>query len=85
MRYTARGTDNTGSWWFETVDLSDIYRHAWPGDDTANTRIMFIGIASAAGKRASPVYLSGIRFPARAFSTSVDTCDKPARRLSGQR
>lgn len=62
LRYTARGgAENTGSWWFETVDLSDIYRRAWPGDDAANTRIMFIGIASAAGKRASPAYLSGIR------------------------
>jgi len=31
--YAPRGSENTGSWWFETVDLSDIYRRAWPGDD----------------------------------------------------
>ncbi len=62
LRFTARGgAENTGSWWFETVDLSDIYRRAWPGDDAANTRIMFIGFAAAAGKRVSPAYLSGIR------------------------
>ena len=62
LRFTARGgVENTRSWWFETVDLSDIYRRAWPGDDAANTRIMFIGIASAPGKRASPAYILGIR------------------------
>ena len=28
-RYTARGgRENTGSWWLETVELSDIYRRA---------------------------------------------------------
>lgn len=60
--YTARGgRENAGSWWLETVDLSDIYRRSWPDDDAANARITFIGIASSTGKQPSPAYLSGIR------------------------
>lgn len=60
-RYTARGgRENAGSWVFETVDLSDIYRRAWPGDDAGNVRITFIGIA-AAGKTPSAAYISGLR------------------------
>ncbi|HEX9568592.1 MAG TPA: hypothetical protein VF987_02845 [Rhodospirillales bacterium] len=61
-RYTARGgRENAGSWWLETVDLSDIYRRSWPDDDATSARIAFIGIASSAGKQPSPAYLSGIR------------------------
>ena len=60
-RYTARGgRENTGSWWLETVDLSDIYRRIWPDDSFDRTRITFIGIA-AAGKEPSPAYISGLR------------------------
>lgn len=61
-RYTARGgRENTGSWWLETVDLSDIYRRAWPEDDAGLSRITFIGIAAAAGKPPSAAYISGLR------------------------
>lgn len=61
-RYTARGgRENTGSWWLETIDLSDIYRRAWPEDDAGLSRITFIGIAAAAGKPPSPAYISGLR------------------------
>jgi hypothetical protein len=61
-RYTARGgRENAGSWWLETVDLSDIYRRSWPDDDAADVRITFIGIAAIASKPPSPAYLSGIR------------------------
>ncbi|MFQ5765878.1 MAG: hypothetical protein ACE5GT_13220 [Rhodospirillales bacterium] len=61
-RYAARGgRENTGAWWLETVDLSDIYRRTWPGDDPARARISFIGVAAAAGKAPSPAYISGIR------------------------
>ncbi len=61
-RYTARGgRENTGSWVFETVDLSDIYRRAWPGDDAGNAQITFIGIAAAPGKMPSAAYISGLR------------------------
>jgi hypothetical protein len=61
-RYTARGgRENAGSWWLETVDLSDIYRRSWPEDDAASAQITFIGIASSAGDPPSPAFLSGIR------------------------
>jgi len=61
-RYTARGgRENTGSWLFETVDLSDIYRRTWPGDDAGNAQITFIGIAAAPGKTPSAAYISGLR------------------------
>lgn len=61
-RYTARGgRENTGSWWFETVDLSDIYRRAWPGDDAAQVRITFIGIAAAPARKPATAYISGLR------------------------
>ncbi len=61
-RYTARGgSENTGSWWMETVDLSDIYRRTWPDDSIESTRITFIGVAAAAGKEPSPAYISGLR------------------------
>ncbi len=61
-RYTARGgRENTGSWVFETVDLSDIYRRTWPGDDAGNVQITFIGIAAAPGKTPSAAYISGLR------------------------
>jgi len=61
-RYTARGgSENTGNWWFETIDLQDIYRRTWPGDDISNTRITFIGIAAAPGRKFSAGYISGLR------------------------
>ena len=61
-RYAARGgRENAGSWIFETVDLSDIYRRTWPGDDAGNVQITFIGIAAAAGKPPSAAYISGLR------------------------
>jgi len=61
-RYTARGgSENTGNWWFETIDLQDIYRRTWPGDAIPNTRISFIGIAAAPGRKASAGYISGLR------------------------
>ena len=54
-RYTARGgRENTGSWWLETVELSDIYRRAYPDDAAGLSRITFIRIAAAAGKPPSP-------------------------------
>lgn len=61
-RYTARGgRENAGSWWLETVDLSDIYRRSWPDDDAAGARIAFIGVAALGGQPRSPAYISGIR------------------------
>ena len=46
--YTVRGgRENTRRWWLETVDLSEFYAQAWPGDDLRHVRITFIGIAAA--------------------------------------
>lgn len=60
--YTARGgRENAGTWWLETVDLSDIYRRSWPADDAADVRITFIGVAALGGRPRSPAYVSGIR------------------------
>ena len=55
------GRENTGSWWFETVDLSDIYRRAWPGDDAGQAQITFIGIAAAPARKPAAAYISGLR------------------------
>ncbi|NQV83308.1 MAG: DUF3047 domain-containing protein [Rhodospirillales bacterium] len=61
-RYIARGgQENTGVWWFETVDLSDIYRRTWPNDDIGEVQITFIGVAAAPGKTPTKGYVSGLR------------------------
>ncbi|MEE8352169.1 MAG: hypothetical protein V3R37_08285 [Rhodospirillales bacterium] len=60
-RYIARGgSENTRTWWLETVDLSDIYRRAWPDDKTEDVRIVFIGIAAAAGPPPSPGHIADL-------------------------
>jgi hypothetical protein len=60
-RYTVRGgRENAGSWWLETVDLSDLYRQVWPKDDSAKAQVVFIGIAAAAGRAPAPAHASGI-------------------------
>jgi len=60
-RYTVRGgRENAGSWWLETVDLSDLYRQVWPRDDGAKAQVVFIGIAAAAGRAPAPAHVSGI-------------------------
>lgn len=42
--YIARGgAENSGQWWRETVDLSEIYRRSWPDDDAKWARIVFAG------------------------------------------
>ena len=59
--YTVRGgEENAGVWRFETVDLAEVYRQAWPGDDVAAARIMFVGIAAVGGEVAASANLSGI-------------------------
>jgi hypothetical protein len=60
-RYTARGgRENAGSWWLETVDLSDIYRQLWPKDESGSAQIVFIGVAAAGKRTPAPAYVSGI-------------------------
>jgi len=60
-RYSVRGgRENAGSWWLETVDLSDLYQRSWPKDDFGKAQIVFIGIAAAGGRPPAPVNVSGI-------------------------
>ena len=60
--YTVRGgQENSELWWFETVDLYEIYRRAWPSDNVERTQVTFIGIATAPGNTPTVGYISGIR------------------------
>ena len=60
--FTVRGgQENSGSWWFETVDLYDIYRRAWPNDNIEKTQLTFIGIGTAPGNTPIAGYISGLR------------------------
>lgn len=60
-RYTARGgRENAGIWFREAVDLQDLYGRAWPGDDRNAVRIVFVGVAAAAGQLAAAMNFSGI-------------------------
>lgn len=59
--YTERGgEENTGSWQLETVDLTQIYRQAWPGDDLSRVKIMFIGIAATGSETPATANFSGM-------------------------
>ncbi|MHA1597110.1 MAG: DUF3047 domain-containing protein [Alphaproteobacteria bacterium] len=60
-RYTVRGgRENAGSWWLETVDLSELYRRAWPDADPGTVQVVFVGIAAPGGRAPAPAYVSGI-------------------------
>jgi len=60
-RYTVRGgRENAGAWWLETVDLSDLYKRAWPNEDTSYVQVVFIGIAAPGGREPAPANVSGI-------------------------
>lgn len=59
--YTVRGgRENTRKWWRDTVDLSDLYKQAWPNDDRRAIHITFIGIAAAPRVPAVRGRVSGI-------------------------
>jgi hypothetical protein len=59
--YTARGgEENAGVWRFETVDLAEVYRQAWPGDDAAAAKVMFVGVAAVGGEAPAAANISGI-------------------------
>jgi hypothetical protein len=59
--YTTRGgRENAGSWWLETVDLSELYARAWPGDDLSLTHVTFIGVAAAVSPPKAAAHVSGI-------------------------
>ncbi|MCG8507647.1 MAG: DUF3047 domain-containing protein [Rhodospirillales bacterium] len=54
------GTENAGDWRLETVDLSALYRQAWPEDDFISAKIAFIGIVSLATHTPSTAGISGL-------------------------
>ena len=60
-RYTQRGgIENTGTWWLETVDISEFYARIWPADDLAAARIVFVGISTAGSGDKGAALISGI-------------------------
>ncbi|MCK5546977.1 MAG: DUF3047 domain-containing protein [Rhodospirillaceae bacterium] len=54
------GRENTNKWWMETVDLSNIYKRAWPNDNARDVAISFIGIAASPGRPGHRGRISGI-------------------------
>ena len=60
-RYIARGgRENGGKWWLEYLDLAELYRRLWPGDDLSRVGIAFIGVAATGGKPPGVAYISKI-------------------------
>ncbi len=60
-RYVVRGgREHGGTWWLETLDMAQLYNRAWPGDTPSRAKIVFIGIASEAGRPPSEANFSGI-------------------------
>ncbi len=60
-RYIARGgRENGGKWWLEYLDLAELYRRLWPGDDLGRVGIAFIGVAATGGKPPGAAYISKI-------------------------
>lgn len=60
--YTVRGgRENSRSWWLETVDLAQLYTGAWPEDDLAAARLMFIGVAAVAAPRTAIAHVAGVQ------------------------
>lgn len=59
--YTVRGgRENTRKWWRDTVDLSELYKKAWPNDKRRPVRITFIGMAAAPRMPAVRGRISGV-------------------------
>ncbi len=54
------GRENTNKWWMENVDLSDIYKKAWPEDSARDIAVSFIGIAAAPSRPGHRGRISGI-------------------------
>ncbi|MEK9752695.1 MAG: hypothetical protein VW338_05715 [Rhodospirillaceae bacterium] len=60
-RYVVRGGRENGSrWWPEHLDLSQLHAAAWPNVDMAASRVVFVGISTAAGAGGS-MRLAGLR------------------------
>jgi hypothetical protein len=61
-RYTVRGgREQASAWWLETLDLASLYSQAWPQDDSANVRIVFVGLAAEGSRQPSEADISGIQ------------------------
>ena len=61
-QFTVRGgQENSGTWWFEQIDLYDIYRQAWPIDRIERTQITFIGVGIAPANTRATGFISGLR------------------------
>lgn len=54
------GGENIGNWRLETVDLSRLYRRAWPDDDLVSVKIAFVGIVSLASQAPASASVSGL-------------------------
>lgn len=54
------GRENTNKWWTETVDLSELYKKAWPNDIARDIAVSFIGIAASPGRPGHRGRISGI-------------------------
>ena len=60
-RYTIRGgRENAGTWWVETVDLSQLYAIAWPHDDIGRVTVTFVGLAVVGSRLPTAAHVSGI-------------------------
>ncbi|MEE2698621.1 MAG: DUF3047 domain-containing protein [Pseudomonadota bacterium] len=60
--FTVRGgQENSNSWWFETVDLNDIYQRTWPRDEIDDLHITFIGISTSSSSKPIAGHISGLR------------------------
>ena len=61
-RYTVRGgREQASAWWLETLDLAGLYSQAWPQDESAKVRIVFVGLAAEGARPPSEADISGIQ------------------------
>lgn len=59
--YVVRGgMENAGDWRLETVDLTQLYRMAWPNDQHGEVKAMFIGIAALGDSQPASASISGL-------------------------
>ncbi len=54
--------NSSGDWYEENVDIGRVYRDAWPKDDHADAKIMFVGFVAIAdgGTAPSPLQFSDV-------------------------
>lgn len=54
------GLENAKEWRLETVDLTQLYRKAWPSDSVAETHVSFVGIAALGRTMPTSANISGL-------------------------